>query len=142
MDDQQRRAIEHDCTQLYARYSHALDDSDGAAVAALYAPDGVWIRPGQEFRGREVIAAAVNKRPAGVVTRHLFMNVGISVVDADHAEGKAYYMVFRHETPAASPLPRPVPDKVERVGDYLISFVRTGEGWRLAKVAPRRVFDS
>lgn len=142
MNDEQRRAIQHDCMQLYAQYSHALDDGDGARVAALYAPDGAWIRPGAEFRGREAIAAGVNKRAAGVATRHLFMNIGITVVDADHAEGKAYYMVFRHETPAASPLPRPVPDKPERIGDYLISFVRTDEGWRLAKVAPRRVFDS
>ena len=141
MTDQDRRDIEADCRSLFIAYSHALDDADPQRVASLYAPDGVWARPGEDIRGRAAIAAAIGARDRRAVTRHLLSNIDIRVIDADHAEGRAYYIVYRDDGAARVDFPRPVPASPMRIGDYLATFIRTAEGWRLARASPRRVFD-
>lgn len=143
MDLQTRLTIQAECAQLFYTYGNALDDADGPAAAACFTVDGEWDRQGNVRRGRAAIQAAIEARPRNRVTRHVFTNLNITVLDADHATGRAYYLVFRHDGPGADggPLPRPMVAP-ERLGDYLSWFVRTAEGWRLQRVAPKRFFDS
>jgi uncharacterized protein (TIGR02246 family) len=52
---------------VLGRYSRALDTADYDGYAALFAPDGVCEVAGEEYMGREAIAAYI-KRLTGVET--------------------------------------------------------------------------
>lgn len=143
MDQQTRLNIQNECYYLFVTYGNALDDANGAAAAACFAEDGEWDRQGNVRQGRAAIAAAIDERPATRVMRHVFTNINVTVVDENNATGRAYYLVYLHDGPGpdGGPLPRPL-GKPERLGDYLAWYVRTPEGWRIKRVAPKRVFHA
>jgi len=132
------REIESECARLLIAFSHGLDDGDADGVASLFAADGVWDRQGTKISGAEAIRAAVRERPAGTVTRHHFTNIRVRVIDADHAESRAYYAVYRH-VGSGEPGPYPLAGP-ERVGDYVNRYRRTAEGWRITYNTARRLF--
>ncbi len=141
MDMQQRIIIEAECRNLVVGFGRGMDDGDAATASALFAADGVWDRQGVLVTGPQAICAAIEKRPKIRLTRHIFTNMLINVIDENHAEGRAYYMVYLHDGPPpdGGPLPRPLSGP-ERVGDYHNKFVRTPEGWRISYNAARRIF--
>lgn len=122
MKAKDRRAIEHDCARLIALYANLNDEARWDEVAALYAEDGVMVRPTAPDAptvGREAILAAFKARPPRV-TRHVCSNVVIDVESEDTARGVSAMLLF---TGAAEPL----------VGSFHDRFVLTADGWRFAE---------
>jgi hypothetical protein len=122
MTPDERRAIEHDCARLIALYANLNDEARWDEVAALYAEDGVMIRPtapDKPARGRAAILAAFKARPPRV-TRHICSNVVIDVESDALARGVSAMLLF---TGASEPL----------IGSFHDRFVRTAEGWRFAE---------
>lgn len=122
MTPEERLAIEHACGRLIALYANLNDEARWDEVAALYAEDGVMVRPtapDAPIHGREAILAAFKSRPART-TRHVCSNVVITVEGPDKASGVSAMLLF---TGAGVPL----------VGSFNDRFVRTAEGWRFAE---------
>lgn len=122
MKAKDRRAIEADCARLIALYANLNDEARWDEVAALYAEDGVMVRPTAPDAptvGREAILAAFKARPPRV-TRHVCSNVVIDVESDDAARGVSAMLLF---TGAAEPL----------VGSFHDRFVLTADGWRFAE---------
>lgn len=118
----ERRAIEADCARLVALYANLNDAARWDEVAALYAEDGVMVRPtapDAPVAGRAAILAAFRARPPRV-TRHVCSNVVIDVDSADSARGESAMLLF---TGGPAPL----------VGSFHDRFVRTAQGWRFAE---------
>ncbi|UAJ12089.1 nuclear transport factor 2 family protein [Polymorphobacter megasporae] len=122
MDDAKRRAIEADCARLIALYANLVDRADWAGAAALYADDGVLIRPtapDEPISGRAAILAAFLARPARI-TRHFCTNVVVDVDSATEARSECAMLLFNGP---GLPL----------VGSFHDRFVQTPEGWRFAE---------
>lgn len=122
MTADERRAAEADCARLIALYANLNDAARWDEVAALYAEDGVMVRPtapDAPVTGRAAILAAFQARPPRV-TRHVCSNVVIEVESADSARGESAMLLF---TGGPAPL----------VGSFHDRFVRTAEGWRFAE---------
>lgn len=122
MTADERRAIEHDCARLIALYANLNDEARWDEVAALYADDGVMVRPtapDKPTEGRDAILAAFKARPPRV-TRHICSNVVIDVESETTASGISAMLLF---TGASEPL----------VGSFHDRFVRTADGWRFAE---------
>ena len=122
MTDPERRAIEHDCARLIALYANLNDAARWDELAALYADDGVMVRPtapDKPTEGRTAILAAFKARPPRV-TRHFCSNVVIDVESETTARGVSAMLLF---TGASEPL----------VGSFHDRFVLSGEGWRFAE---------
>lgn len=136
MTPQQRLEIEHACQKILLKSISTFDERDFAAFAALFAPDGVFVRanqPDEPLVGREAILAALNARPADRLTRHLCTNVEIDAVDADHAVGRCYLYLFSASTTTPDQAGGRPADPIQRMGEYRDQYVRTGEGWRIAR---------
>jgi hypothetical protein len=122
IDDAERRSIEADCARLIALYANLVDRADWAGAAALYADDGVLIRPtapSDPITGRDAILAAFLARPARV-SRHICANVVVDVDSATEAHGESAMLLF---TGPGLPL----------VGSFNDCFVRAPDGWRFAE---------
>ncbi|TKD49896.1 nuclear transport factor 2 family protein [Sphingomonas baiyangensis] len=124
MDQQQRYAIEWECTRLINHYANLNDAARWAEVAALYAEDGVMTRPtapDEPIVGRPAILAAFDARPPRT-TRHVTANIVVTVHDADHATATSAMLLYT------------APDKPPLVGGFEDRLVRVeGEGWRFAE---------
>lgn len=128
--------IEHECEQVLLRSIRTFDERDWQGFADTFAPDGVFFRanqPTQPLTGREAILAALKARPADRLTRHLCTNVQIEVIDQDHAKGQCYlYLFSATATPPEKAMGGPA-DPVQRIGEYSDEYVRTDQGWRIAR---------
>lgn len=122
MTDDERRAAEADCARLVALYANLNDAARWDEVAALYAEDGVMVRPtapDAPICGRAAILSAFQSRPPRK-TRHLCSNVVVTVLSPDTAEAESAMVLFQ---PEGAPL----------VGSFHDRFVRTADGWRFAE---------
>ena len=122
MKNKDRRAAEADCARLIALYANLTDEARGEEVVALYAEDGVMVRPtapNAPVAGREAILEAFKARPPRI-TRHICSNVVIDVESDTTARGTSAMLLFTGE---AAPL----------VGSFHDRFVLTDDGWRFAE---------
>jgi len=82
---------------VLARYSRVLDTADYEGYAALFAPDGVVEIAGEEYRGREAIAAYI-KRLTGVETwagfRHHNTQIMFEEGDGNRCKVSCYSMIM------------------------------------------------
>jgi uncharacterized protein (TIGR02246 family) len=82
---------------LLARYARALDTGDYDGYAALFAPDGVVEIAGQEYTGRDAIAAYI-KRLTGVETwpgiRHHNTQIMFEAGDGQRCVVSSYNMIM------------------------------------------------
>ena len=114
-------------TQLYARYSHAIDARDHHAFLGCFTSDGrMEIVGGPAFAGpsglAEVIAARTPSSP-----RHETSNILVDRAEGERAAARAYFVLRSGQgQPAAS-------------GRYEDELVRTSTGWRFG--ARRITFD-
>jgi ketosteroid isomerase-like protein len=81
-------------TALVMRFFRGLDTRDHAAVAALMAPDGVWVRQGKPLNGPAAVMAALKQRPVNRVTCHLITNVWAEHFDAQRARLNFYLTAY------------------------------------------------
>jgi ketosteroid isomerase-like protein len=126
---------ERACERLIVDSARFNDLREWAALAALYTPDGVVVRPnGQRLEGREAIEAAYASGPPDRVTRHLCTNLRVELDDTDSARATTVVLIVsgtRSDDPdvtfGVAPNARHV------VGEFADRFARTHEGWRIAE---------
>lgn len=134
-DALQRLLAEQACRDLVLAAANAVDGRDYAALAALFEPDGVLVRPdGTELRGRPAIVAAYAARDPDRLTRHLVCNQRVQL-DPTAATARVASTIAlwsgRHSDPA-TPRGRPA-DSVQQVGEIRDLCVRTTDGWRIRR---------
>lgn len=141
MDAARRNAIEETCRGLVVALVHHYDHGRAAEAAALFTPDGVWVKSRIPYRGREAIVASFAAQPASLVMRHFTSNILVTVADEANASAVTYYMAFvghRGTGEADEALPFTGPGSL---GEWRDRLVRTAEGWRFARREGSRVFS-
>ena len=131
MNAQERSEIERACERLSIAYAHHVDFKDYDAYVELFADD-CRLDLGTVIEGKAAIRAWLAQRPERLRSRHVFTNILIEVVDADHARGITYLTLYRHigdESLSNDPIDFAGP---AGVGHYEDEFVRTAAGWRFA----------
>jgi ketosteroid isomerase-like protein len=132
MDDVERLLIERECERLIVAYSHLIDMGEAARVAELFTEDGVWESADATMRGRAQIHAGFGRRQDNTArrSRHVCTNVAVAVTSATEATGLCYFTLYRADgvDTATAPVEGP-----EIVGEYRDAFVRTDDGWRIAR---------
>lgn len=123
------------CRRLVLEAAQAVDHGQPADFAALFAEDGVLMRPnGQALEGRAAIEAAYAARPAGRITRHLVTATLVSFVSATQAHGLSPVVLWSGSgDDPAGPQGRPARGP-QVLGEFDDLFVLTqSEGWRIAR---------
>lgn len=139
-DADDRDAARTACERLSMDFMSFVDARRYDELATLFASDGVFSNPAGSARGHAELRAFMERRPAGIVTRHLCTTVRIEPPVNGLATGSTTAMMFRAEAGAA-PGAVPQAPSVAAVVDYADSFVRTAEGWRFASRSTSFVFD-
>jgi hypothetical protein len=139
MNSESRRAMTQDVERLIIEFFYHLDESRFEELAGLIADDGVWNRQGEALRGPAMVLAALRKRLAGTVTRHVVTNFLIDFPDENQAEASFYMTVFRHDADrrAEGPAAMELPYAVARCRARL---VRAPAGWRIKELAATPTF--
>lgn len=129
------------CHDLVMRFVACNDRRDPQGLAALFADEGVLVRPnGDTLVGPAAIAAAYADRPADRLTRHLVGNVLIDVTSPTGAIGSSTVLLWSgsaQDTPG--PFGRPAQGR-QVMGEFEDTFVRTVQGWRIARREARFTF--
>lgn len=133
MDDQSHMEIEWACHKLVTAYCHYVDHGEASRIADLFTEDGVWTSPENTMTGKDQIKKGFQAREDNKarMSRHVCNNFLLNKVSENEAEGVVYLTLFRHdgkEDRRVSPLTGP-----EIVGEYRDRFVRTDQGWRIAR---------
>ncbi len=126
---------ERDCRELVLAAADAVDSRDYAAFAALFATDGVLLRPdGSQMQGRDAIEAAYVARDPDRLTQHLLSNQRIKVnLEAGTAQVASTVQLWTGRySDAATPRGRPA-DAMQQIGEFRDQLVKTDEGWRIAQ---------
>jgi uncharacterized protein (TIGR02246 family) len=129
--------IEHVCERLSHDFGYHLDQRDYAALANLFAADGVWIRHGDRLQGREQLLAAMADRPADRFARHIVTNIHFAEVTADRVRAVVYNISYfaKHlgELPAAFVAGQSM------IIEFWDRYVLTADGWRIQERENRPV---
>lgn len=127
MDAIETLLIERACERVIVDSASYNDERQWAALAGVYTPAGVVVRPnGQRIEGREAIEAAYAAGPPDRVTRHMCTNVRVEVDGPDHAHATTTVLIAATTTSADA-------DVTYRVGEFIDRFERTDEGWKIAE---------
>jgi len=121
--------VEDACTDLVLDYAYYRDRPDAEAFADVFADDAVLVVLGQEFVGREAIAARLRNAGSGPVYRHMMSTIRITPVGDDKASGVSYVAVY---SASAGDLPRPLGQPLA-IGEYHDQFARTPAGWKIQR---------
>lgn len=131
MNDDERRAIEWDCTRLIHQYVNLNDAQDWEAVAALYTEDARFARPSKpdEFVvGRKAILESFLARPARA-QRHVIANTVVTVEGP--ATARAFSVIILYMGDMLEEGGLPVQDsKSPLIGTFTDLIVNTPHGWR------------
>ena len=128
MDKATRREIEADCVALSHAFAYHLDCKEYPALAALFAPNGVFVRTGVRLEGPEQILATMSQRPAEQFTRHVTTNFHFTQVDENTAKAVIYNVSFYSFPQSRLPLDY-LPEQVMLL-DFIDTYTRTPTGWR------------
>jgi uncharacterized protein (TIGR02246 family) len=140
MDRDEKRAIAWECQRILTKFCLFNDRKQSDDLANLFTPDGVWLRLGKSLTGRENISKAMEARPATALHLHLLSNVFVMVTDADQAEVTSYKSIYYDA--AGESLDKPIPlNGPKWVSVYTDKFVRTDEGWRIARMEGTTLFE-
>jgi ketosteroid isomerase-like protein len=133
MQEEQRRAIEHDCARLINHYANLTDAHEWEAIVALYTEDGLMTRPtapDSPIVGRKALLEAFLSRPPRI-SQHVCANI---VVTAESkSEASAYSIILLFTGKAADDGGLPAKDAGPLVGYYRDRFKKTAEGWRFSE---------
>jgi hypothetical protein len=144
MEDQEKTIIEAECRQLALRFMALNDQQNWSEMCALLTDDASFARPtdpDNPIIGRLEIQAVFEARPAGKITRHICTNMIITVESADKASGSMYALLYTGATDNEGDLGI-VADRRQLIGEFYDDYVRTDEGWRIAKRSGRIIFST
>lgn len=114
---------------LISRVARCADGDDVEAYVALFTPDASWEMPGAERRGHDDIrAGSLERRATGAIgpgsnTRHVVGTVAVDL-DGDRATAASTWQFYVDTVTAP---------RLALMGTYDDTFVRTPDGWRLAR---------
>ena len=111
--------------ELYDAYQLAIDTHEAGPWVELFTSDGVYESPFGSAAGRDELIAAISQWHSSGITagkRHLLGPVSVTI-DGDSATGHATYFILEVENSAG----------VVASGTYEDRFVRSPEGWRIAR---------
>ena len=121
--------------ELFARYAHAVDSRDWAALKDVFTEDAVVdysAMGGPRGTVPEVCAFLAEVLPLFPATQHLVANMIIEL-DGDRATAR---------TMCHNPMPLPDDGGLLQCGLwYLDRLVRTGAGWRLAERSEEKAYQ-
>lgn len=140
MDDITRLVIENECRKLMTLYCWHLDHLDPAAFAELYTEDAEY-KPSVEpvpIVGRDTIRSWAENYPKKFLARHASTNQYVEVTDESNATGVSYAIVWRDPEPVAGEVSAKVMPR--SLVEYIDTFRRTSEGWRIATRYYKMVF--
>jgi 3-phenylpropionate/cinnamic acid dioxygenase small subunit len=128
--DEVRRALDDGAIRsLIARIAHLADSGEVEDYVDCFTVDACWDMPGGPRRGRSEIRSGSQERRAagdagpGSATRHAVGTMAVDV-DGDRARATSYFQFFIRT--------RTTP-QLRLMGQYDDEFVRTPEGWRVAR---------
>ena len=135
-----RAEIERHCRDLVLAITQHGDLRELEQAAALFTPDGTWLRGDVRYTGAEEIIASYRRGSATEVARHLNGGTRVTVVDEDHAQSVTYYLAVKFD-PGTEDAGLPLPLRPFSMGEWHDTFVRTADGWRFAARVTKRVFE-
>lgn len=138
LDPLESLLAEKACRSLVLAAARAVDDQDYRALAALFAPDGELVRPGGEpLQGPQAVYESYAAKDPQRLTQHLVTNHEVQVTSATTARShcRVILWVSRRDEPL-TPRGR-CTDATEQVGEIDDEFVRTPQGWRIARRTAR-----
>ena len=130
---------ERECTRLCHHFAWFVDRCEYDAFVALFVPDGVFVRTGQESRGHAAIRSFLDARPRERVTRHVCANIRIDMTGPTTATGSCSALMFQAAAPNQATLPLPVSPPI--VVDYVDDYVLTAAGWKFRQRKTEIVFQ-
>ena len=119
------------CTRLSIDYAYYRDHGDAKSYANLFTEDGTLQLVGPPMKGREVIEKEAIGRMAGTVSRHVNTNIRVTLIDATHAEGVVYLTLYAAKGSIANGRPVEMDGPIF-VSDYVDTYVKTKDGWRIS----------
>lgn len=117
----------HEITEVLVAYCSCLDRMNLAALAGLFTEDCSVIYgddPALEASGRANLEKSLARMWRWKRTAHHMSNIRVVLVEGGAAEVESYVHAW-HETPDGQ--------TATIFGRYLDSFVRTEEGWKIAR---------
>ena len=133
MDVEQVHAIERECAKVLIQSRRHGDMQEFEKYVALFTPDIVFKSGDKEpVVGREANVADMKANIGDFFMRCVITNILVTVIDADKATVTSYWMMYRHKYADV------VDGKVtsaepSRFCESEDTFVRTAEGWRIAR---------
>lgn len=118
--------------RLHLFFQH-LDERRYDELAAMFLPQGRWLRQGRWVEGRPAILSALAARPASMRVRHILSNIIVTSRAAGEAEVQAYLTAYRQLEGQ-----RPALFSINVVGNL---FRREGDAWMLAEQQLVREFE-
>jgi 3-phenylpropionate/cinnamic acid dioxygenase small subunit len=120
----------HEFEDVFCQYALAFDEGETERYALVFAEDAELIAGPTTLSGRDAIVEMMSGRIAfrrgeSQQTRHVITNILVEEETESRARVRAYFSL--PVTTGGSSL------AVERTGWYLSDFVRTGDGWRIAR---------
>ncbi|MEO6985770.1 MAG: nuclear transport factor 2 family protein [Paralcaligenes sp.] len=134
--DSSEGSVQWDCSDVTLSFFHFLDTRCYSDVAALMAPNGVWLRQGQKLVGPDAVLAALNARSATRTTCHAVSNIRVALFEQ---AGQRHARVFFYLTAYDDS------DSPERTGLHLVAIrdccdelIETEDGWRILEKSSSR----
>ena len=141
MNSEQARGIEWDCQKLVRQYYQHVDLREFDQAFALFTEDVDWYSMGVHLLGRDEILKALKPALGKGTIRHVVTNMVVSVIDDDHAESDFYHTIYYQAEGEFETYDGPIPfEGPHRTHDQHDWYVRTNEGWRIAKRVSHMVF--
>jgi hypothetical protein len=132
-------ADRHACARATLSFFHALDTRRYEDVAALMAPDGVWLRQGAELAGPAAVLAALQARPAARTTCHVVTNLRVEPAQAEAAgeplRASVYFYLSAYDNGGSGDAQGM---RLVAIRDCCDELVKTPQGWRISRKSSRK----
>jgi len=143
MPDEAFAEVERETFRCLAHYTRSIDSKNWTGLTEVFAADCVKQRLGLDGLSGEVAVsggqAIIDDLAKGLggcgPTQHLLGNHVLAALDGDSAESRTYVRAFHRGAGAKRDL------WLEVFGEYVVSWQRRPEGWRVVRWA-LRIVDS
>ncbi|HEX7116702.1 MAG TPA: nuclear transport factor 2 family protein [Steroidobacter sp.] len=127
--------IERECTRLVLLFTEFVDSGRYERLRELFAPDGLFYRPGEPDRAMRVdeVIDSYRMRLGTNASMHLVTNILITPESDTTASGSVRILFYAAPTDTPSESGKGRKATMQFVGRFDDRFVRTAQGWRFAE---------